>query len=116
MTDGIVQYVNCDPVNSTVATFDFTTKKFTFTDDRPGARIDPDDLYERLTTLLDNGVTATTIRVVPEKVLAEMTKTELMNRFGLISAYTTTTTNNKNRNTNIQLSAEAINGITVQPG
>ena len=97
MTDGIVNYVNCDPVNSMVATFDFTTKKFTFTEDRPGARIDPDELYERLTTLLDNGVTATTIR-------------------GLISAYTTTTTNNKNRNTNIQLSAQAINGITVQPG
>ena len=111
MTDGIVAYVNCDPVNSQVATFDFTTKKFTFTEDRPGARIDPDELYERLTTLLDNGVTATTIRVTPEKVLAEMTKTELMNRFGLISAYTTTTTNNKNRNTNIQLSAQAINGI-----
>ena len=116
MTDGIVAYVNCDPVNSMVATFDFTTKKFTFTDDQPGARIDPDDLYERLTTLLDNGVTATTIRVTPEKVLAEMTKTELMNRFGLISAYTTSTTNNKNRNTNIDLSAKAINGITVQPG
>ena len=116
MTDGIVQYVNCDPVNSMVETFNFTTKKFTFTEDQPGARIDPDELYERLTTLLDNGVMATTIRVTPEKVLAEMTKAELMNRFGLISAYTTSTTNNKNRNKNIELSAQAINGITVQPG
>ena len=39
-----------------------------------------------------------------------------MNRFGLISAYTTNTTNNSNRNTNIQLSAQAINGRTVLPG
>ncbi len=116
LTDGIVNYVNRDPVNSTVESFSFASKTFTFTDDRPGAQIDPEDLYTRLTTLLDNGVTNTTVRVVPQRIEAEMTKAELMNRFGLISAYTTNTTKNQNRNTNIQLSAAAINGITVLPG
>ena len=116
MVDGIVNYVNRDPVNSTVASFDFNTHTFTFTEDRPGARIDADELYGKLTNLLDNGVTQTTVNVVPEKVLADVTRTELMNRFGLISAYTTSTTNNKNRNTNIELSARAINGVTVLPG
>ena len=116
LTDGIVNYVNRDPVNSTVQSFDFNTKTFTFSEDRPGARINPEDFYSRLTTLLDNGVTQMTVRVEPEKVEAEMTKAELMNRFGLISEYTTTTTNNKNRNTNIQLSAAAINGRTVLAG
>ena len=116
LTDGIVNYVDRDPVNSMVESFNFSSKTFTFTDDRPGAKIDPEDLYTRLTTLLDNGVTSTTVRVVPERIEAEMTKAELMNRFGLISAYTTDTTNNKNRNTNIQLSAAAINGVTVLPG
>lgn len=116
LTDGIVNYVDREPVNSTVESFNFSTKSFTFTDDRPGAKIDPEDLYTRLTGLLDSGTTNTTVRVVPERIEAEMTKAELMNRFGLISAYTTTTTNNKNRNTNIQLSAAAINGITVLPG
>ena len=57
LTDGIVNYVNRDPVNSTVESFSFASKTFTFTDDRPGAQIDPEDLYTRLTTLLDNGVT-----------------------------------------------------------
>ena len=89
---------------------------FTFTDDRPGARIDPDDLYNQVTGLLDDGVTQKELRIVPEKILAEVTKTELMNRFGLISAYTTSTTNDNKRNTNIQLSAQAINGKTVLPG
>ena len=56
------------------------------------------------------------LRVIPEKILAEITRTELMNSFGLISSYSTNTTNNKNRNTNIQLSAQAINGKTVLPG
>ena len=116
LTDGIVNYVNRDPVNSTVQSFNFSTKTFTFTEDTPGAVIDPEDLYSRMTTLLDNGVTSTTVRVVPQRIEADMTKAELMNRFGLISAYTTNTTNNKNRNTNIQLSAAAISGITVLPG
>ena len=116
LTDGIVNYVDREPVNSMVQSFDYNTKTFTFTDDRPGARIDPDGLYAQLTDLLDDGVTQREIRVVPDKILAEVTKTELMNSFGLISAYTTQTTNNNNRNTNIQLSARAINGRAVQPG
>ncbi len=116
LTDGIVNYVNRDPVNSTVQSFDFNTKTFSFTEDRPGARIDADDLYGQVSALLDDGVTKKDLRIVPEKILAEVTRTELMNRFGLISAYTTNTTNNNNRNTNIQLSAQAINGKTVLPG
>ncbi len=116
LTDGIVNYVNRDPVDSMVQTFDFNTKTFTFTDDKPGAYINPDNLYKDISKLLDDGVTSREFRVVPEKIAAEATKTDMMNNFGLISAYTTTTTKDKNRNTNIQLSARAINGITVQPG
>ena len=115
LTDGIVNYVNRDPVNSMVYSFDFNTKTFTFTDDQPGARIDPDQLYAQLTQELDSGTTQKELRVVPEKVIADLTKAELMNSFGLISAYTTNTTKDKNRNTNIELSARAISGITVQP-
>ena len=116
LTDGIVNYVNREPVNSMVRSFDFKTKTFTFTDDKPGAYIDPDKLYAQITELLDDGVTRKEIRVVPDKILADVTKTELMNNFGLISAYTTQTTKNNNRNTNIQLSAQAISGKTVLPG
>ena len=116
LTDGIVNYVDRDPVNSMVESFNFSTKAFTFTEDIPGARVDPEDLYQRLVTLLDAGISQSTVRVVPERIEAEMTRAELMNRFGLISAYTTNTTSNKNRNTNIDLSAKAINGLTVLPG
>ena len=116
MTDGIVNYVNRDPVNSMVQSFNFETKAFTFTDDKPGARIDPDDLYRQLTEILDSGETRKELWVVPDKIIADITKAELMNSFGLISAYTTQTTKDNNRNTNIKLSAEAISGITVQPG
>ena len=116
LTDGIVNYVNREPVNSMVYSFDFNSKTFTFTDDQPGAKIDPDQLYAQLTEVLDSGTTKQELRVVPEKVIADLTKAELMNSFGLISAYTTNTTKDKNRNANIELSARAISGITVQPG
>ncbi len=116
LSEGIANYVNRDPVNSTVESFDFNTKAFTFTEDVPGAFLDGEGLYTRLQGLLDDGNYFTAIRVTPEKVLAEVTKTELMNSFGLISTYTTKTTSNKNRNTNIDLSARAINGTTVLPG
>ena len=39
-----------------------------------------------------------------------------MDRFTLISAYTTKTTNDANRNTNIRLACEAINGTALLPG
>ena len=116
MVEGIVNYVNRDPVNSTVQSFDFNTKTFSFTEDRPGARLDADNLFGQIAALLDEGEPKGQLRVTPEKILAELTKTEMMNRFGLISAYTTETTKNENRNNNIALSARAINGITVLPG
>ena len=116
MVEGIANYVNRDPVNSTVESFNFGTKAFTFTEDKPGAKLDIEYMYATLAAMLDDGVTSDTIRFIPEKVLADVTKTELMNRFGLISAYTTTTTKDKNRNTNIELSAKALNGKTVMPG
>ena len=116
MVEGIVNYVNREPVNSTVESFNFSTREFTFTEDKPGARLDPDLLYAEVADRLDRGVTSDSIRMVPEKLLADMTRTELMNRFGLISAYTTTTTKDKNRNTNIDLSARAISGRVVEPG
>ena len=75
-----------------------------------------DTLLHSWRGLLDAEDYHASIRVTPEKVLAEVSKTELMNRFGLISTYTTKTTSNKNRNTNIDLSARAINGTTVLPG
>ncbi|MBQ8072169.1 MAG: VanW family protein [Clostridia bacterium] len=116
LCEGIANYVNRDPVNSTVATFDFGTQTFTFTEDRPGAYLDPEQIYQKTAALLDAGDDHASLFLTPEKRIADVTKTELMNSFGLISTYTTKTTSNKNRNTNIQLSASAINGITVLPG
>ena len=76
----------------------------------------PDLIFQRVAERLDSGDYFNTVFLTADRVLADVTRTELMNSFGLISAYTTKTTNNKNRNINIQLSAQAINGTTVMPG
>lgn len=116
MTDSIANFVNRDPVNASVATFDFTTRSFTFNDDVYGAYVDPDAMYNQVIAMLDSGNYHQTLRIEPDVILAPVTKAELMNSFRLISSYTTETTSNKNRNTNIDLSAAAINGKTVLPG
>ena len=116
LTDSIVAYVNRDPIDAQVTTFNFDTKAFSFSEDEPGVYVDGDELYNRVVTALDSGDSFATMTIEPEILLAGTTKTELMNSFKMISSYTTTTTKNANRNTNIELSANAINGTTVMPG
>ena len=116
LTDSIVDYVNRDPIDSIVTTFNFDTKEFTFSDDQAGVYVDGDELYNRVITALDTGDLFATMTIEPEIVLAATTKTELMNSFKLMASYTTKTTSNSNRNTNIELSANAINGTTLYPG
>lgn len=116
LTDSIVDYVNRDPIDSMVTTFNFDTKEFTFSDDQAGAYVDGDDLYNKVIAALDGGDSFATLTIEPEIVLASTTKTELMNSFKLMASYTTKTTSNSNRNTNIELSANAINGTTLYPG
>lgn len=116
MIDSIAQTVNRDPVNASVAAFNESTKQFTFNSDQSGVYINANMIYSEVTGWLDSGVYSGTVIVEPETVLAQVTKAELMNSFGLISSFTTKKTGNSNRTTNIALSAEAINGTTVLPG
>ena len=116
LVDDIADFVNRAPVNASVATFDFNTRSFTFNSDTPGSWISAEDLYNQIISLVDSGQHTATIVVEPQIQLASITKSELMNSFCRISSFTTETTSNSNRNTNVQLSANAINGITVMPG
>ena len=116
ITAGIAEAINREPVNASVATFDPSTKRFTFNADESGVYVDAQAIYDEVTSWLDGGVYYGTVAVTPEIRLASVTKAELMNRFGLVSSFTTKKTGNTNRTTNIALSAEAINGTTVLPG
>ena len=116
IVDGIAASINREPVNASVATFDASTKKFTFYPDESGVYIDADAIYQTVIGLLDSGVYEQSIWVEPQIQLASVTKAELMNSFGRISSFTTQTTSSANRNTNIRLAAEAITNYTLLPG
>lgn len=116
LVDEIAAATNRDPVSATVATFDPSTKTFTFNSDTSGVHVDADAIYQTVVGLLESGVYQQTISVEPQLVVPDVTKAELMNTFGLVSSFTTKTTNSANRNTNIRLSAEAITNTTVLPG
>ena len=116
LVDSLAAAVNRDAVNASVATFDPSSKKFTFYPDESGVYIDAEQIYQTVTGLLDSGVYEQSIWVEPQIQLAAVTKAELMNSFGRISTFTTQTTSSANRNTNIRLAAEAISHTTLLPG
>ena len=115
-TDAMAQAVERVPVNAYVSAFQLSDRTFLFGEDVPGVHVDADRLYEAVMARLDAGETEAEVTFSPEVVVADVTKTELMNSFRRISGFTTQTTNNANRNTNIRLSCEAISGVMVAPG
>ena len=108
--------VNREAVDAQVATFDFTSRSFTFTEDRQGAKLDADALYRKIADLLDRQQYTATVSMNSEAIMPRVTKAELMNTFVRISAYTTQTTSDANRNNNINLACQAVTGTTVMPG
>ena len=108
--------VNRDAVDAQVATFDFSSRSFTFTEDRQGARLDADALYKRIADLLDRQQYSATVSVQSEPIMPKVTRAELMNTFARVSVYTTQTTSDANRNNNINLACRAITGTAVMPG
>ncbi len=112
----IVAYVNRDPVDATIKTFDFNTRGFTFTDEQPGIKLDGDALFTQVTAKLDAGTINETINVVPQIIQPSVTKAALANQFKMISAFTTDTTSASNRNNNINLACQSINGKVLLPG
>jgi vancomycin resistance protein YoaR len=112
----IVAYVNRDPVDAQIASFDFNTRTFTFSDEQPGLTIDGDALYQQVISKLDAGATNETITVQPVITSPKITKADLANHFKLVSAFTTDTTSSSNRNNNISLACQAINGTVLMPG
>lgn len=108
--------VNRDAVDAQVATFDFSTRSFTFTQDQQGARLDTEKLHQSIADAIDRKDYAGRVSLSTEPIMPRVTKVELMNSFSLISSYATTTTGDSNRNNNINLACNAVSGTAVMPG
>ena len=107
---------NREAVDAQVATFDFSSRSFTFTQEQAGRRLDGEALYAQLTDALNQRNYTAVIAAQTSPVTPRMTKAELMSSFTRVSSFTTQTTANANRNNNILLAAQAVNGRVVMPG
>ncbi len=112
----VEQRVNRTAQDAQVSTFDFSSRTFTFTDERLGAKLDAEALYRQITDALNRHDYTATITASTNPVTPQVTKVELMNTFTRVSAFTTRMTSDQNRNANLRLAAKAINGIAVMPG
>lgn len=112
----IESVVNREAKDAMLASFDFSTRSFTFTEAQEGRKLDSEQLYNRLIDALECRDYNGTIFMETAKTLPNVTKTELMNNFCLVSKYYTTTTSNTNRNINIDLACQAVSGTVVMPG
>lgn len=114
--DEIAAYVTRDPVNAQIESFNPNTRTFTFTDDQAGVTIDADALYQQVIAKLDQHVMGEAITVSPTITTPAVTKSDLINSFKLVAAFTTDTTRDSSRNNNINLACQAINGTVLLPG
>ncbi len=112
----ISAFVTRDPVNSVILSFDPNSRTFTFSDEQAGVTIDTEALYQQVVAKLDQGAVNESITVAPALITPSVTKTDMMNNFKLVAAFTTETTGDKNRNNNISLACQAINGRVLLPG
>ncbi|MBQ9943400.1 MAG: VanW family protein [Clostridia bacterium] len=112
----VAQTINRPARDAQVASFDFNTRSFTFTDEMTGLHLNEDLLYQTLLDTLERKNYRASIRMEAEKTFPNVTRVELMNSFSLISSYTTQTTSDQNRNNNVDLAARAVMGKVVMPG
>ncbi|MBR5109381.1 MAG: VanW family protein [Clostridia bacterium] len=112
----VEERVNKTAQDAQVATFDFSSRSFSFTEERQGAKLDAEDLYRRITNALDRHEYTATITASAIPVLPQVTRVELMNTFTCVSTFKTSMTGNEKRNTNLILAARAINGTVLMPG
>ncbi|MBE5783809.1 MAG: hypothetical protein E7329_10895 [Clostridiales bacterium] len=114
---GIIENnINRQAVDAQVASFDFSTRTFTFTQDQAGAILDGESLYQQIIAALDRQDYSAVIYASSTPVMPSVTRVELMNSFSLVSSYTTDTTSDANRNNNVDLACRAIMGTVLMPG
>jgi len=114
--DEIALYVNRPAQDSQVAGFDYVRKSFAFTESASGVYIDAEQLKRDIWDKLDKREKNASLTVEPQIIMPMVNKDDLIGEFKLLATYTTKTTNNANRNTNVRLSAQEINGRSVNPG
>lgn len=103
-------------VNSAISGFDKESGSFFYTKEQAGMVIDQTKLADDISNALATRNFKATLTAMATQVQPEITEAQARELYKVIGTMTTTTTSNKDRNTNIQLAADALDGLIVQPG
>lgn len=102
--------------NGGISGYDKSTGKFTFTQGSNGVVIDQERLAADIVASIQKKDYKAVVTAATKEIVPDMTADQLKAKYKTIGTYSTKTTSNKDRNENIRLSAEALNGIIVNPG
>ncbi len=102
-------------VNAAVLDFNEKDRSFTFTDSRPGAEVDPNELLDSIKKAAASG--ARTVRINRREVPPLDTARTLADTYGQISSASTDAGfSTSNRLANLKLSTAGLNGLRIEPG
>ncbi|MDO4267562.1 MAG: VanW family protein [Eubacteriales bacterium] len=104
------------PKNGSISSFDASSGKFVFAGAESGLAVDQEKLAADMLGALSSKDFDALIQASVSAVEPEISEASAKEKYKTISSFTTKTTSNSKRNNNIKLSAEAINGIVLQPG
>jgi len=112
----ILDPLETEPVNAVATSFDTQKLAFVIEDYRAGLDIDVDSAVKAVEAAVDAKEYTKTIIVDVKVTEPEVSKKDLEDILGLVSAFTTKTTDKPNRNSNIDLVCKTIDGLVLQPG
>lgn len=112
----IAQKWDVPPQNGAIAGFDKDTGKFIYSGEKTGKVINQDKLVQDIQDALNSKQFQAVITAAATAVAPEITEAQAKEMYKVIGAMSTQTTANKDRNTNIQLAANALDGLIIQPG
>lgn len=107
---------NIPPQNGSISGFDKESNTFTYTREVPGQEIDALAFSQEARGALERRDYEARIEVNSKEVVPEVTEEEAKAKNKVIGTFTTKTTANQDRNTNIQIAAQALDGLILQPG
>ncbi|MEW4413582.1 VanW family protein [Clostridium sp. AN503] len=102
--------------NGSISSYDAENDKFLFTGAENGQAVDQEKLKNDILAALGRKDFDAVIEASVNAVEPEFSESTAREKYKTLSSFTTNTTSNSKRNTNVKLSAQAINGIVLQPG
>ncbi len=104
---------NTKAVKGQIEDFDKTKNEFIFGDDHKGYELDIEELRKRIIQEIKNKNLTANIYTILR--ITDPQGESIKNRYRYVSSFETMTTDNDIRNKNIELAAEAINGLILKP-